>query len=407
MARKTLTRQLTIGGLFFFTAVLFTLYVLKDRLDCFRLTRAMEEWNDEESDRLSLLLVMTNPRSSKYQFLRARVLRRIGHFSEAGATLKIAEDLKWDPLQLRRESILSAVQSGGVRGLSAEINAVLNSSLPDSEAVEVYNAIANGHLAAYDVPEFLKCVDFWLEWQPGAQRPRLLLADFLFRIGNHASALEQFAGLVNDYPDSRDARFGLAKCQLALNDAAIAVKNFQICHQERPNGKTAVNLAKCYVRLGRDNEALQILEQYQGETDRATKAEILEELGRWHVERGKITEARDYIVQCLEVAPENFSAWHALSMIHSLQGNSDAAHQALERSQQLQKDASRLLAVISELADNPERDDLRLEAAEICFRGSRKSEAIGWVNSVLERHPEHAGAIAAMEVYTVTKTSNP
>jgi|688.fasta_scaffold314638_2 tetratricopeptide (TPR) repeat protein len=407
MLRNRLLRQLTFGGLLFLLALGFAQYKFGDGVEYFRLTRAMADWSDEESDKLSAQLVALKPEKAEYQFLRAKVLRRIGRFSEANTALQIAEKLKWPLNDIGREKILSVAQSGGVRGVSREISLILNSNLPDAEAVEVYNAIANGHAAAYDIPEFMKCIDYWLKWQPEALRPKLLLADFLFRIGNHNGALQEYQKIVEKSEGSWDARFGLAKCQLTLNDPGNAEKNFEICYQQRPSGKTAVNLAKCYARLEKSDEALQMLKKYQDEEDRSTKAEILEELGRWHVERGLLDEARGYIDECLKVAPENFSAWHALSMIRSLQGDSDAAREALEHSQQLQKDASRLLELVSELADNPERDDFRLEAAQICFRNNRKSEALGWLNSILQRNPDHAEARETLKEYTSEKRPAP
>jgi tetratricopeptide (TPR) repeat protein len=407
MLRNRLLKQLTFGGLLFLLALGFALYTFGDSVDFYRLKQAMSDWNDGESDKLSAQLVTLNPDKAAYQFLRARVLRRMGRFSEATSALQIAEKLKWPLNDIGRERVLSVAQSGGVRTVSREISLILNSNLPDTEAVEVYNAIANGHAAAYDIPEFMKCIDYWLKWQPESVRPKLLLADFLFRIGNHNGALQEYQKIVEANEGSWDARFGLARCQLTLNDPGNAEKNFLICHQQRPSGKTAVNLAKCYARLEKSDEALQMLRKYEQEDDRSTRAEILEELGRWHVERSLLDEARGYIDECLKVAPENFSAWHALSMIHSLQGDSDAARKALEHSQQLQKDASRLLELVSELADNPERDDFRLEAAQICFRNNRKSEALGWLNSILQRNPDHAEARETLKDYTTNDQPSP
>ncbi len=415
MSVLKIQRQPTKLGLsFFLVATIFCLcilYIRRDAVYCWRLNRMLSASQLKDADHLSAQLIADFPECGECQFLRAKVARRTGHFTEATDALRAAERLDWNPELLHRERILAVVQAGRTRSVEAQLKSIFASELSPAETEEVYEAMAQGHAIAFDTPEFLKCIGFWLRWRPRAMRPRLLRSQFLFRLGNHSEAVEEYRSLVADHPGAFDARLGLAECLLVLNHPTEAEREFRLCHSHRPSAITALGLARSLIRIDQGEEAIGLLESFSDTHAHKTRAAILEELGRWYLDRQQVAEAIQKLEECLRIAPENFSAWHAVSMGYSMTGDGVRAKEALKTGQSLQADAARLLAVVSELADDPASDTLRIEAAEICFRQGKADEAIAWLYSVLNSHPDHLQATKKLVEFrdssTAVQTTDP
>jgi tetratricopeptide (TPR) repeat protein len=357
-----------------------------------RLRRMLQEAQLDDAVALGRTTIKAHPGCAECCFLLARATRRSGLFAESEENLKSAEQLGWDSQLVHRERVLAAVQTGRVRPMEGELKAIFARELTPEETEEVYEALANGHASAFDAPEFFKCIDYWLDWRPGDIKPRQMRAEFILRLGDHARAAEEFREVLKTHPEQMAARFGLAECLLVLNRPSEAEELFRICHDTRPTPRSALGLAKSLVRIDRADEALLLLQKFENTEDRVVLAEMLEELGRWYLDRERLTEASSYLQKCVEIAPENYSAWHALSMAQSMQGDSNEARTSLEMSQSLQRDARRMFEIMSDLTKSPESIDLRLEAAEIMFRQKKNDEAVAWLSSILDSSPHNLPA---------------
>ncbi|MEZ5944551.1 MAG: tetratricopeptide repeat protein [Planctomycetaceae bacterium] len=332
------------------------------------------------------------PKCGECAYLEARSARRQGDFKIAGSALEKAAELKWNPEDIHREQVLAVVQRGGVASVKRHLQDVFETELEPAETEEVYEAMAYGHLAAYDIPEFLKCVDFWLDWNPKATKPRLMRAAYFARIGNHSEAAGFYASLATDHPDCREARLGWGECLLELNDPDAAAAQLEMCLAQQRDARTAVLLAQALVQTGQGERAGDLLREFQDEPNRETRGEVLEQLGRWHLDRGEAEDAVRILSQAVETTPESASAWHVLAAAHTMLGHTDEAQKALEVSQKTKDRVLRLAAIAIELSTHPDDSSLRLEAAEILFAQKMDQDAIAWINTVLNRNVHHREA---------------
>ena len=160
-------------------------------------------------------VVAANPDCPECQFLLAKAARRAGDFAKASAALQLARDANYSPRKIAFEQVLAAAQSGQVKSVETELRHIFASDLQPDETEEIYHALALGHLAAFDVPEFLKCIDFWLAWRSEAVIPRQMKAELYARLGEHRSAADQFQAILTEHSDSLPARKGLGDSLLA------------------------------------------------------------------------------------------------------------------------------------------------------------------------------------------------
>lgn len=372
---------------------------LPTALTCRQIRKHLTAGEIDQAMKLSKQLAASKPECAECQFLLAKSARRNGDFLTAAKSLQNARAANWDPQLISYERVLATAQSGKVRSVEGELRQIFQRDLKPSETEEIYEALASGHLAAYDAPEFLRCIDFWLEWDSSSTKPRQMRAEFYFRLGDYRRAADLFQALVDDHPELLPARKGLGDSLLALNLSAEAENELRICYEHDRSAQNALSLAKCLVRTDRPDEAKALLEKFKTSEDRVTRAEILEELGRWLLYRQQLDQAFEYLQECVHVAPENFSGWHALSTAYSMKGDREKAAEALKVSQDSQRRAQRLYAIAMELSNNPQSIALRLEAAEIMFTLGRDQDAIAWLTTILHIDERNRDANQRLAVY--------
>jgi tetratricopeptide (TPR) repeat protein len=373
--------------------------LIQDRLQCWRIRSFLADSRLNDAFELAREYAARRPSCVECQFLLAKTARRMGDFSLAEQALRTAQRLGWDRRGIRFEQILAVAQSGQIDSVKRELHLIFASNLVPSDTAEVYEAMANGHLAAFNIPEFLKCVGFWLEWRPDATQPRLMKAALFSRLGNHAASADEYEALVQDRPDCLAARLGWGECLVALNLASKAAPELQICYEQEPTARTSLIFAKCLVQTGSADEAEAILLRCIETPDVELRSQIVEELGRLHLDRNEVAEAIKYLTVSTRITPESSSAWHALSAAYSMLGESEKAADALTLSRETQQRCQRLVDIVIELARKPESTSHRLEAAEILFQQGMKKDAAAWLKTILARNPHHQKANRMLAKY--------
>ena len=337
-------------------------------------------------------LTQAQPQCAECQYLDAKAARRIGDYRHATQALERATGLHWDAADVARERVLAIVQTGQVTAYESELNGIFASDLDRAETEEVYEALANGHLAAFNGPELQRCLDYWLEWNPQATQPRLMRAQFSQRLAKYSEAAKQFEEIVRDHPACRAARLGWGECLLQLNQASAAETQLRTCLEQQRDSQTAVLLAKSLIQTSQSPAAGALLTEFQATPNPEARAVVLEELGRWNLDQGQADEAVKHLEEAVKLAPETASAWHALSSAYSLQGHPEKAKNALETSQASQKRLQRFAEVIVDLNVNPRSLPLRVEAAQILFQQGLDHDAVAWLNTVLSQDIDHRQA---------------
>lgn len=370
---------------------------IRESIGCWRIQNLLMNSELDPALQAASQLVESCPDCAQCQFLLAKAARRSGQFSVASSALSKAMDAGWDSAQIKREQVLATAQSGQVKLVERELMQVFESDLNESETAEVYEALAYGHLAAFDAPEFLRSLQFWLEWQPEAIKPRLLKSEFYVRIQQFSKAIDEYKALLEIHPACVEARTALGENLLELNFPKEAAEQLQISFDQKPTDRTALLLAQCWVETDNAEKAKTLLQRYEDTPNEAIRAMILAELGRWYSDRDAPEKALEYLQQSVKLAPESASAWHSLSSVFSMLGRHDEAVNAQNVSRITQQRCQRLFDVITKLSAKPESIQLRLDAASILFEQGMDTDAVAWLRTILsiELHHREANRLLA------------
>ncbi len=368
-------------------------------VQCWRVRQYLARGQLGEASSLVIPLATHHRKCAECQYLEAKVMRRQGDFRFAIQSLDRAAALSWDAEDISRERVLASVQTGKILALGGELKSIFATDLDAAETEEVYEAMALGHLAAFDGPEFQQCLDYWLEWNPQAVKPRLLRAQFDEQLGNHFEAAKHYKTLLQDHSECLEARLGWGACLLKLNQPAEAEMQLRLFLSQRREPKAAVLLSKCLVQTGQSAEARTLLNEFHETPKAVDRAEVLEELGRLCVDQGQAAEAVGYLEESVRLAPEAAPAWHSLSSAYSLQGNLEKSKQALATSQESLLRLQRLGVIVVELSTHPEALGLRIEAAQILFKQGMDLDAVAWLNTIISREAHHRQAHELLAQY--------
>lgn len=359
---------------------------------CWRIRSLLADARLPEARALANWLAKWQPGSGEPQYLLAKAARRSGDFALAARALQRASSMGWDDEDIGRERTLAVAQSGQVRQVERELQRIFSSTLSQAETEEVYEALAYGHLSAFDGPELLKCLEYWRSWNPDAVQPRLMRADFLAQIGNHAAALSEYESLVRDHEEFVPGRLGLGKCLLALNRPADAKLHLQYSLAQERTAQAALHLAMCLVQTGESETARSLLEDFQATHDPEIQAQILEQLGRWHLDHGDAPQAVELLKQAVAASPQTSTAWHSLAGAYTMLGDVKLAEQAATTSRETEQRCLRLVEVVTQIAAEPGNLELRIEAARILFAQKLDEDAVRWLQTVLNVDPRQAQA---------------
>ena len=368
-------------------------------VQCWRIRRLLASSQLETASALAKNVALDHRQCAECQYLDAKAARRLGDFRHAAQALERAASLDWDAADLSRERTLALVQTGRTAEFEGELKAIFATELDPAETEDVYEALAHGHLAAFDGPELQQCLDFWLQWNPQAVKPRLMRAQFDQQLSNNFEASKVYEAIVQDHPDCREARLGWGECLLQLNQPAAAEVQLRICLNDQHEPKAAVMLAQSLIETGQSTAAAELLREFKETPNLAERADVLEELGRWCLDQGQVDEAVAYLEESVKLAPEAAPAWHSLASAYSLQGQLEKSKHALSVSQETQKRLQRLGVIVVEISAHPQRLDLRIEAAQILFQQDMGRDAVAWLNTVLSRDPQHQQAHELLAEY--------
>ena len=368
-------------------------------LQCWRIRRLLQSSQLEAASALAKSTALHHRQCAECQYLEAKAARRLGDFRHAAQALERATSLHWDAADLSRERTLALVQTGRTAEFEGELKSIFATELDPAETEEVYEALAHGHLAAFDGPELQQCLDYWLQWNPQAITPQLMRARFCEQLSNHFEASKHYQSIVQDHPDCREARLGWGACLLELNQPSAAEEQFRICINQQREPKVAVMMARSLIQTGQSAAAAELLKEFQETPSIADRAKVLEELGRWCLDQSQADEAVTYLKESVKLAPEAASAWYSLASAYSLQGQLDKSKYALSISQETKQRLQRFGLIVVELNTHPELLDIRIEAAQILFKQGMDRDGVAWLNTVLNRDPQHRQAHELLAEY--------
>jgi tetratricopeptide (TPR) repeat protein len=369
----------------------------------YRLRKARRELEaaDAEAALADLRLAQrAKPNSAEVHYLLGVANRRAGSLPASMADLSAAEQLGWSLKAVRRQRLLASVQ-GGDKAAEKELQKILDRTLPDDEAEEIYEAFAKGYLSEFRLRDAKRCLDFWIEWRSHALLPRLLRAEIAGYVGDHAQQMTEYQGVLAVAFDNFEAHVNIAELLLADNRVDEALAEYRWCVARRNDDpRAAVGMASCQRRTGDLPAAQRLLEEtLKPSLSNEQRSFVLNGLGQIALEARELDRAIDIFSEAARLAPSDHAVRYVLGTALARAGQESRAAEELALAKQLEEQSTRLGDLQTELISDPNNAELRWEAAMILRRQDHPLESLAWLFSALRCDPNHERSHAALADY--------
>jgi tetratricopeptide (TPR) repeat protein len=357
--------------------------------------RALARWDFDAARAHLAICLDVWPNGADTLLQAARTARRSGHFDEAERYLTHLQRSRGISEKTEIEWALLSVERGDVYRVEAYLKETVGPNHPDAPLV--YEALARGYLHTDRLVELLQDTDDWLQIRRGDPHALYYRGWAWERLGNLQEALSAYRDSVAADPDNPEARLRLADLMLHDQAAPEALEHYQRAHALRPSDIAAtLGLARCLKALGNMAAARELLDGVLAEHPDHPRA--LTERGQLALEdENDPALAERWLQRAVAVDPADQEALSALVRTMTMQSKHEEAKKWEPRLKQLREDLERYKEIVRIVAKEPRNLALRTEAARICLRLGRDSEAKRWIASVLQIDPSYQPAHAALK----------
>jgi tetratricopeptide (TPR) repeat protein len=318
------------------------------------------------------------PKDAKAQMLAAQTARRRGRRLEAENHLHTAIQLGGITSDIRLEQALQHAQEGEL----AEVESLLRAKIEakDPQSILILEALARGYLSTLRMAQSLKALNMLLERKPDHYHA-LIWRGRAWEVGSQTEkALKDYEQALVVYPNSMEARMGLAAALYRLGHAREAAGQYDYLCRIRPeDGELAVGKARSWLNLHEIDKAREILEEVlQRQPDLVA---ALVERGRIAIRTGEASSAETWLRRAVMAAPGDVDAHALLARCLELQGKDEEAARVQDRAGELNTFTAREDNLMSKIADEPQDPEPRYQLGMLLLKAGREEEGQRWLRS--------------------------
>jgi tetratricopeptide (TPR) repeat protein len=338
------------------------------------------------------------PGSARAHLLACRSARRLGNLAEAKEHLYDCQRLedKASP-----ECELEVALLGAASGDLETVESYLETWLRDhpAEAPLAWEALAEGYLRVYRVPDALRCLDLWLRRQPDNPQALFLRAKVARQLGSPRRALPDYRRVVEIDSERAEARRLLALCLLELGQLNEAAAELEILRRHQPDDpELLAGLARCQGKLGRFGPARQTLARALSRDPKYGPA--LRTRGLLALWEKQPADAEVWLRRTLEALPHDYEAHFVLSQALQQQGKTAAAEAQARIAENLKRRLERLDEIKrSFMAQHPRDPEAHYELGTLLLSLGHTEVGRDWLLSALRLDPDYRPAHAALAEY--------
>ena len=329
--------------------------------------------------------------AAERHYLLGRVYRRQRRFAAANLAFSEAESLGWDKGDIDRQRVLERAQTGDIRAVEEDLGRLLAAGADDAFAEDCYEAMTEGFIGSFRMPDARQCLDFWGRWQPGNPLPAYWMGVIEERYERPVLALDRYAQALAMNPRLYDARVRAARLELDTARLDDAQRHFRACLAERPDDPQAVlGLADCLLRSGDHGGARDLYhDALTTDLGKEQASAALTELGQMALEEGDARKAAMLLEQAVQVDPHGTRSRLTFAGALLRLGDEKGAKEQRDVAQRMAERQRRLAAVTHEALGKPDDADLRAEAGTILLDQGFVKEGLGWLETALRIDPDH------------------
>jgi predicted Zn-dependent protease len=334
------------------------------------------------------------PDDSAVLFRAARATRRAGAFPAAEQYLDRCPP-RDDDVVLERALLRAA--RGETDEVAAFCLALADRDHPATPLV--LEALTQGYTGQLRWPEATRCVERWLAREPDRPQAVYLHARLQLQASNQDEAVRLLRRVTELDADRDDARLLLAGSLLDVGQAQEALPHLEILRRRLPdNPVVPVHLARCLDLLGRQDEAVVLLDDALGRLPDYALA--LLERGKLALRAGELEAAGGFLRRACDRDPGSHEAHYQLLQCLKRQGKSADARAVMDRMGHIEKDIARLRDIgAGELSRRPNDPALHAELGEIYLRLGAERDAVRWLESAVRLDPRQAAAHRGLARY--------
>jgi tetratricopeptide (TPR) repeat protein len=334
------------------------------------------------------------PNDPDVLFLAARAARRTGLFDDADGFLARCQEVRGRDDELVLERALLTADRGDVDDVLKFCRAKVQANDPASPLI--LEALARGCLRSYRLGDAEWAVETWLERDADDPMAHLLRGRIARERLAQADAVGAFRRALEIDAELDDARDQLAVVLLETHQAPEALGHLEYLRQRRPGDPgLAVRLAQCCDLLGRQDEAVRLLDEVLARHPDFLPA--LEERGKLALNAGQRDQAEAWLRRALALAPGDATVLPQLQQCLVQMGKAEEARALEPRLKQAKEDLERIHQLVEhDIQADPGNAELSYEAGMIFLRAGAPADGLRWLQNAVRLNPRHAKAHEAL-----------
>jgi tetratricopeptide (TPR) repeat protein len=330
--------------------------------------------------------------------LAARVARRLHDGRTAQAHLDECERILGGihpETDLERELIQA--QMGDFIQVERSLQHRLDHDDPESAAI--LEVMAEGYWNYNHLPSALRCLNQWLDLQPGNVRAYYLRGEVQEASRHYKEAAQDFEVCLDSEPGNVDFRFKLGNALLERGVPDQALPHFQALREQLPENITILwYVARCEIGMGHPDKAKELLATVTAK--RPAFAEGWRDLGKLALDDADHDRAERCLRKAIELTPGDKQSHFSLYNCLLAEGKETEASEELAALQRVEADLHRIYLIREMLLPNQPRNfRLHYELGTLYLRLEMKDEGVRWLESCLRLAPEFSEAKEALAKY--------
>lgn len=333
------------------------------------------------------------PKDAEALFLTARARRRLGEFEEATASLQACEHAPHSADEVSLERLLLRT-ARGEPGANVICQAMLSKGHPARDLL--FEALIFGYMHKYRFREAGFLLEQWLKADPDNSQAHMFHGLMHFHLQNQPEAIKHFEKAVEIDAERQDARLLLAGLLLDIKDPQKAHVHLDYLHERQPNNTyVQVRLARCLEALGKQEEAIELLDKVLVVAPHQVEALVHRAMLARH---GRdLDKAEALLKKARALEPGNYAANYQLFLCLSARGKSPLTQELRRSMAQIEEDLMRVREIIGKTMQRTPRDPaLQYELGTLLMRTGQIDEGLRWLHSAVQEDPKHTKAHEAL-----------
>ena len=351
--------------------------------------RALSDHHPETAMRWLNIAEWCGSQRADTALMRVRAARQIGDPALVINSMHQAEQRGVGSLELQRERILCAAQSGQMSIAGPHLAALLTD--PDYDNKDVCRAYIAGFLRVQKLNEASSLIESLILDSPQDPWPWIVKGRISLLRSDLSTAETDFREACRRDSSNMEATVFLAevlKDSRQIDEAIPYFKQAMTDHKQHP--RAAIGLSQCLTSSGNPEDAVRILKETAAAYPE--NADVLLELGRSQFEDGDYPGAGVTLEKAVSMRPWSDESHYLLAQCLQSSGRNEEAKSHFEFVKSARKAHSELHALQDRVSKSPNDDQLLLRISVLLTQFGDPQEAIAVLHSAIDINPANREA---------------